>query len=396
MKTINSIQKDYFNYIIIGASQAGLNAAERLRQLDKSASIMIISEESNWPYKRTKLSKNLNEVIPDNPFQLQESSWYNDLSLTLLRGQRVTEIFPKEMSLKLADNRTISFDRLLIATGAIPRKLPITGSEYVHYLRNLQDFKSIQHVMAHAKSALIIGGGVEGVELADQFNKAGIEVKILSRGANPMNHWLDPHLSKELQQIMEKRDILQYYLETPKKIEKLPQGYGLTTQNNLQLQGDIIVTSIGIVPRVDLLHSLGLCGDKGMIVSNQMESAIPSIYGAGDVLELPKDYPWGLWHSAEYQGKTAAENMTGLNVFMDSRNFRLKAEVFDQNYFSQGIIDEKQKNKVLFNKNNQYLKIFFKDNKISGALMANMKEISKPLEKYIQNNGSIEEINSLF
>lgn len=385
-----------YSYIIIGASQAGISAAKVLREKDSDASILLLSEEPYLPYKRTRLTKNLNDHWTPDSFALYPRSWYHKNHLDLMLGSKVVSIDSDAKTLELRKGKKLAYQKLLIATGARPKRLEIPGGEYIYYLRNRKDAEMIQKEMVRNSSVLIIGSGVEGMELADQFDQAGKRISIISSSSRIMENWLDSYLSSHLLEKLRQKQISCNFTCSVVSLEPEETGFKVHSCKSHHY-AEMVLASTGITANADLVKKWDICKDDGIVVDERMETRCKDIYAAGDVLYLEDDYPNGLWHAAEKQGTIAAENMSGGNHILDKTTYRLKTEIFDQFYFSQAYRQWKdlEESPVILKDKNRYLRVFIQSGRVMAALMANMKEIAKPLQKMVQEQVCVKEIEDL-
>lgn len=210
-----------------------------------------------------------------------------------------------------------------------------------------------------------------------------------------MERWLDEKLRDILMNDLKKNNIHVSYEDQLLQVIKAKQGYTLKCASG-NLQADLVLASIGIQGSSCLAKDLGIYGQQGIPVNPFMETEIPHIFAAGDVTELPSDYPWGLWHSAELQGYTAGLNMSGIRTSLEKKSFRLKTEVFGNFFFSQNYAQSKDTypSKTIIDRDNCYLRVFHDRNYLKGALMMNFKGIGKKLQQYIQEEISLKSLYS--
>jgi len=384
---------DQYKYVIIGASRAGLTAAETLRANDNNGSILVISEEAVLPYKRTDLSKHINDELKDSSFLLYPKSWYSKNRIDLFKNSKVLSINPEKYFICLKKGQKIGYEKVLIATGARPRRLEIPGGEYIYYLRNRKDLELIQNEMHKVSSILVIGGGVEGVELADQFHQAKKRVTLLTSSERLMENWLDDRMSAYLADIMKKKGIMLFLDRLVSSLEPEGKGFNVHCKNSHHYS-EMVVASTGILPQPGPAEELGLCGERGILVNSYMETTQKNIYAAGDVLELPENFCHGLWHAAEYQGRIAALNMCGREEKLDTRSYRLKTQVFDSFIYSQNYKQARllKTQPVIIDNQNQYLRLLINENETTGALMFNLQEKAKLLQASIHEKRPFQEI----
>jgi len=388
--------EENYHYIIIGASQAGLSAAQVLRKKDNHASILILSEEPFLPYKRTRLSKCLNETWKPDSYALFPRSWYYENKLDLMMGSKVVSIDSDKKTLTLRKGKELKYNKLLIATGARPYRLEIPGGEYIYYLRNKKDGEMIQEEMSRNSSALIIGTGVEGMELADQFYNAGKRVSLVSSSSRIMENWLDSYLSDQLLNLTKQKEISCHFSSPVLSLEPVEKGFNVHSCRSHHF-AEIVLASTGIRANTELVKNLKICDDRGIVINEHMETGVKDIFAAGDVLSLSENFPHGLWHAAEQQGQIAAENMSGNPLTLDETSYRLKTEILGEFFFSQAYCRWKnlKESPVLLKEDNRYLRVFVQSGKVMAALMANMEKIARPLQKLVQQQVPVKVVEDL-
>ena len=182
-----------YDYAVIGACKAGLSAVETLRERVPAASILLINGEDRLPYKRTHLTKKLASGFSHDEFALKEESWYTDQAIELWNGAQVVEIDSDNHELLCSDGRRASWKKLLIASGAVPFQPDIPGKEFIRHLRSAADTEIIRNSLLKSRRVAVLGQGVEGVEIAEQCRKMGLEVlpticKVIMLIMSLMNH----------------------------------------------------------------------------------------------------------------------------------------------------------------------------------------------------------------
>ena len=231
----------YFDYVIVGASRAGVSCIEGIRSRDSAGSILLVSREQVFPYKRTKLSKELHNSYEDQDFLLHPSQWYEEQKITVYLGAEAVDLAPQIYTLFLADGRKIAYGQLCIASGASPLKIP--AQLPIRYLREKNEGQDIFREARTWNRVCIVGNGIQGVELAEQFRLMGKEVDLTGQDPRPMATRVDRDLSSMIQENLVNRGINVHNQHT------LTAASDCTTW-------DGIVASVGISPR----HSL----DQGL------------------------------------------------------------------------------------------------------------------------------------
>ena len=309
----------YFDYVIVGASRAGVSCAEGIRSLDSSGSVLLISREKVLPYKRTKLSKELHNNYGDQDFLLHPPGWYEEQRITVYLGAEAVDLAPHIYTLFLADGRKIAYGRLCIASGASPLEIPDPAP--VRYLREKSEGQSIFREARDWQRVCVVGNGIQGVELAEQFKLMGKEVDLTGPDSRPMASRVDPAMSKLIEQ------------------DLLDHGVHVRNRYTLNDTGDMdtwdgIVASVGINPAARWLNDSGIETLSGVVIDTRCRTSEAEIYAAGDIAEPVFPFTSGLWHSAEYQGFTAGINMAGGEAELEQKPFRLKLDLFDRHFYA--------------------------------------------------------------
>ncbi len=385
-----------YDHIIIGACRAGLSAALTIREQKPSDTILIVNREDRLPYKRTNLTKKLASGFRKDDFALYPHQWYEENSITLLNQTSVEKIDVSSRTVLLSRGGSIGWDHLLIATGASPSEIRIPGKEYIMHLREAAQAEQIRQSILSSRKILILGQGVEGIELSEQCRLMNRDVVVTGLDDRLMKKWLDPALSQRLLELLKKNGIACIFnapVQSVEVHEKADYPYTLISDGSVQ-NGDLILASVGIKPNTEIAASLGICGPIGIAVNFNMETIIPGIYAAGDVLEPTGLGSYGLWHAAEYQGQVAGLNMAGTPAERDNRAARLKCEVFGDFFFSMCLDRVHPEDREtgwqgdrFTDETGRYLKLFVREGKTIAALMAGMQKAgAKILEKGVQEN----------
>jgi 3-phenylpropionate/trans-cinnamate dioxygenase ferredoxin reductase component len=275
------------NIVVIGAGQAAIAFAARLRKLDETCNITLIGEEPALPYQRPPLSKKyMTGQLTMERLLLRPAQWYDDHKVTCRCSVRVTAISLNDKTVTLNNGETLSFDKLLFATGSTPRKLPDTiggNLESVHVLRNLADSDAIAAKLQPDKKVLIIGGGYIGLEAAAIAREKGLEVtvcemadRILKRvAAKPTSDYFRALHSRHGVRILENMTLTTL-------IENDGRVCGAEFSDGTQLDTNLVLVGIGIIPNDRLAAEAGLDTDNGIAVDNYTRTSHPDVHAAGD------------------------------------------------------------------------------------------------------------------
>jgi NADPH-dependent 2,4-dienoyl-CoA reductase/sulfur reductase-like enzyme len=310
----------YFDYVVVGASRAGLSCAEAVRAGDGSGSILLISREKYLPYKRTKLSKKLCLDYGPDDFILHDAEWYREQRISLYLDAEAVDLAPEICTLFLADGRKVGYGRLCIATGAAPLALPDTEGENILYLREKSDGCTIFREAAAWRRVAVVGTGIQGIEMAEQFRILEKETDLIGLKTPLMHGKIDAAMSMLIEGLLEKQGIGRRRM-TGIDVKTLSKEY------------DGIVASIGVTPAADWLRGK-LDARRGIVIDSFGRTSLPDIYAAGDVTEPLLPFTSGLWHGAEYQGMIAGRAMTGNEARMEPLPFRMKLDLFGKHFYA--------------------------------------------------------------
>jgi len=299
--------------VIIGNGVAGMAAAETLRRLSPSCAIEVVAGESQHYYNRMSIGRVVYGRTAMDGLQLLPDEWFERNKVEVSRNTLAARIDPAARKVMLATGEALDYDRLILATGAeaavpAPGFAPHNGC---FVLRRADDAAAIRRWVQErgARDALVLGGGVLGIEAADALNRLGLRVTILHRGSHLMNRQIDGPGGRLLADFLSARGI-----ETRTRIAvdaiRLHGHRVAVSAGEATFSADLCVASIGIRPNAALAKEAGLDVRHGVIVDAGMRTSDPCIFAAGDVAEL-RGGPSGLWPVGAAQGEVAAANALG-------------------------------------------------------------------------------------
>jgi NAD(P)H-nitrite reductase large subunit len=305
-------------HIIIGSGAAGIGAAEAIRSEDPSADIVLISEEGEGYYSRPGLAYYLSGEINERmlfPFSRED---FDRLNITSVHGG-VKTINPEEASIALTDGRHVTYDKLLIATGAAANKIKIPGADLLGVVKldNIKDARVIIKQARKAKSAVVIGGGITALELVEGFSARRTKTHYFLRKNRYWGNVLDETESRIVEDRLKEDGVnLHYHTEPAEILGTKGRVTGVRTMDRETIKCQLVAIAIGIRPRTKLAVEAGLEIDRGILVNEYMQTDVPEIYAAGDVAQVydpltGKAVVDSLWGPARQQGYTAGKNMTG-------------------------------------------------------------------------------------
>ncbi|MGH6656604.1 MAG: NAD(P)/FAD-dependent oxidoreductase [Actinocrinis sp.] len=281
--------------VIVGAGLAGAKAAQALRERGFTGRLMLFGEETHLPYERPPLSKGyLAGSAERDSMLVHAGDWYSQQEVELRLGRRVTGLDRAGHLVQLAGGEQVRYDRLLLATGARPRSLPVPGAESqgVYSLRTVGDSDRLRAMLADGARAagsrlVIIGGGWIGLEVAAAARQAGWEVTVVETGALPLLAALGPQAAAIFAQLHRDHGVGFRFDATVTEIrteQGAATGVALGTRTGGEvLPADAVLVAIGASPNTDLAAAAGLDVDNGVLTDAGLRSSDPDIFAAGDV-----------------------------------------------------------------------------------------------------------------
>jgi 3-phenylpropionate/trans-cinnamate dioxygenase ferredoxin reductase subunit len=305
--------------VIAGAGHTGGRASHALRDAGWKGPITLIGTELHVPYERPPLSKGMltGEKSPAD-FALYDQEAYRRQGITRLAGATVAEIRRGPREVVLADGRVVPYERLLLATGAEPRRLAVPGADLpgVSVLRDIADSEALRVRLGRGKRLVVIGGGFIGLEVASNAVALGAEVVVIEAGPRLMTRAVPAPIEEKMRARHTAAGVDIRLGRQVVAILGADQVTGVRLDDGRELASDAVLVAIGVVPRTGLAAAAGLTVDNGIVVDSQLRTEDPNIFAAGDVCSFDHGLFGGhvrleSWKNAEDQGPIAARNMLG-------------------------------------------------------------------------------------
>lgn len=285
--------------VIIGAGDCGTRAGLALREEGYAGAITLVSDEVHEPYERPPLSKGLITDATARAKVIASRALLAERRIAFIDGTKATALHPRTRTVTLGDGRLLQFDKLLLATGAEPRRLSGIQGARAHYLRNFDDLLMLRRKIRPGISIAVIGGGFIGLEVAAAACRLGAQVSVIEAQERILKRGVPPEIAGALARLHRR------------------EGVQIITGHTDIPDADLIIAGIGVAPRTRLAEEAGLRIDNGIAVDAELRSSHPHIFAAGDCCSYPSQLYDGRrlrlesWRNALDQGRRAARNMLG-------------------------------------------------------------------------------------
>jgi len=359
------------DYLILGNGVAGNTAAEHIRNRDTSGRITIVTDEDIPFYWRIRLNDYIAGDITEGTLLSKRPQWYEKQKIDLRLETRAIGANPDGRRIYTADGSEIPYHKLLVATGSHSFTPPIRGSdmEGVFTLRNVRDARAIIDRVKETDGAVLIGGGLLGLETGNALRKLGKAVAVVEFFPRLLPRQLDVAGARKLQDIMEAMGFSFHLGAKTKEIQGERKAGAVVLEDGQEIPAPMVIVSAGVRPNLEPAQALGLECDKGIKVDEHLRTNREGIYAAGDVIEF-KGRPYGIWPAAMDQGKIAGINMSGGNAVYTGTTMATTLKVAGVALASAGDIDAENRLESRVRSNaDVYKKIALEGDRITGCIM---------------------------
>lgn len=379
--------------VLVGNGMAGVRCLEEILKLDPTGfEITIFGSEPHCNYNRILLSSILQGSTSFGDITLHDRDWYECHHIDLFTGETVIEIDKHIQVVKTDRNRIVSYDQLIIATGSVPFSLPIPGADKhgVVTFRTIEDCQKIMEITKKNKNAVVIGGGVLGLEAAKGLLNLGMTVYVVHIGSYLMERQLDETAASMLQKELEGQGMKFLLGKETKEIVGGTVAKGVRFHDGTEVEADLVVMAAGVRPNVQLAKNSGIETNRAILVNDYMETSVPNIYAVGECVEH-RGMIYGLVQPLYEQGKALAKRICGIEgPGYEGSVLSTQLKISGVDLFSAGIIHDvdssNQSIKIYDEVQRVYKKVVFQDHKIIGAvLFGDTKERTKLLEMILKH-----------
>jgi len=361
--------------VLVGNGMAGMRAIEELLNIAPDIyDITVFGAEPYGNYNRILLSPVLAGEKTIDDIMLNDEQWYTDNHITLHKGKRVKSVDRKHRKVIAEDGTTEDYDRLLLATGSNPFIIPVPGNDLpgVISFRDIHDVDAMLDASKKYKHAVVIGGGLLGLEAANGLMQQGMNVTVVHLTGTLMERQMDTVSGSLLRKSLEERG-LHFLMETSTEaILGEDRVKGVRFKGGLEIAADLVVMAVGIRPNIDLAQQIGLHCERGIVVNDTMQTFDPRIYSVGECTQH-RGQAYGLVAPLFEQAKVCANHLARLGIARyEGSVTSTKLKVTGIDLFSAGdFIGDDTTEEIVMQDPGQgiYKKIVLKDNKIKGAVM---------------------------
>jgi len=367
-------------YVIVGGGLTAASAVEGIRAHDRSGSILLLSRENFPPYHRPPLSKDLwfgKRTVDELP--VHADAYYEERNVTIELRREVVELDPENRRVFDDHGASFGYEKLLLATGGRPRRLPVDGAnrEGIHYFRGLEDYQLLRERIARLRHVLVIGGGFIATEMAAALRHVGQEVTFLYPHEYPMHRLLPRDLGQAVAELYRERGIETVSNQTVVGFEE--EGGLLVARAR---SGDLVTTQTvlvgaGIDPQVDLAEGAGLEIGNGIEVDDHARTTDPNVYAAGDCAEFPylaldRTARVEHWDHAIHHGRLAGANMAGADQVYDHMPM-FYSDFFELGWEAVGEVDAGNEVRAVWKEPHREGIVFYlRDDVVRGVLLWNV------------------------
>lgn len=384
--------------VVIGGGLAGAKAAEGARSAGFDGRIVLVAEEAHAPYERPPLSKGVlrGEKEPDTT-EVGGEEFVKKNSIDLITGVPAESIDVEARKVRLGNGDDIAFDRLVLATGARPRRLDLPGADLdgIYYLRTVDDSLRLRAAITGAKRVAVIGGGWIGTEVAASARQMGADVVVIDPAPVPLQRVLGAEMGEVFRRLHTEHGVTirsgagVTELRGSNRVEEVVLEDGSTER------ADVVVVGIGVLPETALAKAAGLPVDDGVLVDERLQTTVPGIFAAGDVAKaFHPHYNQHVrvehWSTAQNQGTTAGRNAAGANETYD----RLPYFFTDQydlgmEYVGLGRGDDEVLVRGDLEKR-EFIAWWLRDGKVTAAMNVNIWDVVDDLRAVVQSGRSLD------
>ncbi len=387
-------------FVIVGAGLAGAKAAETLRKQGFDGRLVMLGAEHHAPYERPPLSKDyLMGKMPREKVFAHAHHWYAEQHVELRSGQAVTGLDRDTCEVRLADGSVVSYDKLLLTTGASPRELqvPGAGAAGVHYLRTLDDSDVLRSTLATASRLVVIGAGWIGLEVTAAARLAGVEVTVIETAELPLLRVLGPEVAQVFADLHLDHDVdFRFKASLAEILTDNGVATGVRLSDGTTIAADAVLVAVGAGPNVQLAEAAGLHVDNGVVVDAALRTSDPNIFAAGDVANAfhplyGRHIRVEHWANARQQPKAAAASMLGNDASYDELPY-FYTDQYNLGMEYVGFVEPGGYDRVVFRGDvagREFIAFWLSNDRVVAGMNVNVWDVVEPIKAIIRSAAAI-------
>ncbi len=385
-------------FVMVGAGLAGAQAAETLREEGFDGKLVLIGAEPERPYERPPLTKDyLRSESPREKAYVHPEAFYGEQDIELITDTAVTALDPGRSRVTLDDGRELGYERLLLTTGAEPRRLPIPGAELdgIHYLRTLADCDAVRERLDAKGKVAVIGAGWIGAEFAASARQLGAGVTVIEPASVPLERVLGPEVGAVYRDVHRDHGVELLLGTGVEAFEGDGSVRRVRTGDGRAIDCDFAVVGIGVVPRVELAEAAGLETDNGILVDQRLATSAPHVFAAGDVANAwhpfyDRHVRVEHWANALNQGPAAGRAMLGLDVVYDRTPYFF-SDQYDVGMEYSGFATEWDE--VVFRgdpADREFIAFWLREQRVIAGMNVNVWDVNEHLQALIRSRRAVD------
>jgi 3-phenylpropionate/trans-cinnamate dioxygenase ferredoxin reductase subunit len=385
-------------FVIVGGGLAGAKAAETLREEGFDGPVVLLADEAEQPYERPPLSKGyLLGSDPREKARVHEPGWYEAHDVELRTRTRAAALDPAAHRLTLESGESLPYAKLLLATGASPRKLPVPGADLdgVRYLRTLADSdRLLADLSAGGRRVVIVGAGWIGLEVAAAARHHDNAVTIVEPQPTPLHAVLGHELGSRFARLHRDHGVDLFPDTTVREFRGVGAVDSVVTDAHAGLPADLVVVGVGAIPRIELAAAAGLEVDNGIVTDQALRTSAHDVYAAGDVASSFRPL-YGRhvrvehWANALNAGPAAARSMLGQDVTFDRVPYFF-TDQYDLGMEYSGLAGPGAK--VVYRgdpESGEYIAFWLEDGRVTAGMNVNVWDVTDPIQALIRSREQV-------
>jgi nitrite reductase (NADH) large subunit len=360
--------------VVVGNGMATARLVDELAKVALGRyAIAVIGDEPRLAYNRVLLSSVLAGETASHDIELRPASWWRDRGVTLKYGCRATEIDVGRRELKIANEESVSFSRLVLATGSTPLRLNVPGSDLagVHTFRDSRDVDLLLTLAAQKKRVVVVGGGLLGLEAAYGLAKAGAPVTLIHLMDRLMERQLDAPAADLLKTLVERKGIKVLLNANTARLHGATRVDGVELTDGRRIEADAVIFAAGIRPNVALAKDAGIAVGRGIVVDDHLQTTAPEIFALGECAEH-RGICYGLVEPAYEQARILAQHLAGKTAAYGGSVVSTNLKVSGVSVFSAGdFIGAEGSETILLSdvRHGTYKKLVISEGRLAGAVL---------------------------